>query len=410
MNLSGSHAVARHARAGLGKPDLGPARGKRPATRWRTIAATGLVAVLGLAGCQNLVTESGLYYNTGLANSFNGLLLANIIRSAKGEPTYFSAIGDYSASTSVSNSTSINADIPFNPLGQGNLGASLGPSRSRDRNANVSSLETKDFVTSMNSVITPALLIFLLEGSASVQLNLGIALSAERVSIASNELGEVARGAVDTCNAKLGSLSKPQRGACRIFSSVMQNATCAGPINFASKAIVQLRNDPTNPCEYARFRLFAEAFSINPPTLELGEKGDPVFTLHEPGATSKQTLFGAKGTGIALRSPYRMIEYLGEIVRGGYGQGTSVPKLSSRDGNSIPIFVVNSGVAAAGSPDAVKVDGISYAVPEQRLGSAETDFSYRALAIVKNLLTINTSQNQLPKSPTIVFGGSSTTQ
>lgn len=59
-----------------------------------------------LAACGNVVGRSNVYYNSGLAESNNSLILTNILRSAKGYATYYSASGDFSQSVSTSTSTS----------------------------------------------------------------------------------------------------------------------------------------------------------------------------------------------------------------------------------------------------------------------------------------------------------------
>ena len=381
-----------------------PARPDRATSRSRLFKAAIVISSMVLAGCQNIVAESGNYYNAGLADSFNSLLLTNIIRSAKGQPTYYSAIGDYSGSLSTDSSQSIDADLPFTPISDGSLSVSVGPSRSRDRNANVSSLETKDFAQSMHTPITSGLLVFLVEGRDGAQLNLVMSLAIKRIVLVADELNQLVNGAIVKCNTSFATLPGAARGICRDFSTVLANAACAGDIVNGGKTLVQLTNDPTNACEYARFRLFAEAMAILQPHLALGKDGNPVFTLGI--ATGQQKLFGAKGTGFVLRSPNEVIQYLGEIVRVRYAKGAnSVPRLSTRDGASVPIFLVKEG-GNARKPDTVRVDGTTYRLPEQRLGADEKDFSYRSLAIVKDLLTLNTSQDQLPKNPTIVVGGS----
>jgi hypothetical protein len=129
-----------------------------------------VAGLLARAGCQNMIAESGRYYNDGLATSFNQLLLANVIRSAKGQPTYYSAIGDYSASTSASSSPSISADFPISALNEGDVSVSLGPSASRDRNAKVSSLESKDFTQAMHTPINPSLAVFIFTGRDGLHL------------------------------------------------------------------------------------------------------------------------------------------------------------------------------------------------------------------------------------------------
>jgi hypothetical protein len=372
---------------------------------WMSLIAACAAGLLALAGCQNMVAESGLYYNDGLATSFNRLLLANVIRSAKGQPTYYSAIGDYSASTSTSSSPGFSADFPINALNEGDLSVNLAPNRSRDRNANVSSLESKDFTQAMHTPISPNLAVFIFTGRDGLHLDLATTLTIKRLALSAGEYEQLAVEAVKICNTKFTSLPSARRGICENFSTVLADAACGGDNLKPADAIVELHNDPTNACEYAKFRLFAEAMAVIRPHLSIDKDGNTVFSLGIGSSTRR--LFGTKGAGYVLRSPNEVIQYLGEIVRVRYEQGAAAtPQLSSRNGKSVPIFVAESGPSAKRAADSVKVDGKVYALPDQRLGDEEKDYSYRSLSIVKDLLTLNTSDDQLPKSPTIILGGS----
>jgi hypothetical protein len=365
-----------------------------------------VAGLLALAGCQNMIAESGRYYNDGLATSFNQLLLANVIRSAKGQPTYYSAIGDYSASTSASSSPSISADFPISALNEGDVSVSLGPSASRDRNANVSSLESKDFTQAMHTPINPSLAVFIFTGRDGLYLDLAIALTIKRISLRAREYEQLAVEAIKVCNTSFASLPSARRGICENFSTVLADAACGRDNLKPDNAIVDLHNDPTNACEYARFRLFAESMAVIRPRLSTDKDGNTVFSLGIEA--SSQPLFGTKGSGFAHRSPNEVVQYLGEIVRVRYEEGAAAtPRLRARNGKSVPIFVVKSGPGAKRAADSVKIDGKLYALPDQSLGDEEKDYSYRSLTIVKDLLTLNTSNDQLPKNPTIVLGGSS---
>ena len=116
-------------------------RFRRGRTGRRTRLQPALVLFLSvwLGACAgNIVTDSGIYYNRGLEQSYNDLLLANVIRSAKGLPTYFSAVGDYSANTdfSISNDFSISGEL--GELFLSDLDLSTSTSRDLGRNATVS--------------------------------------------------------------------------------------------------------------------------------------------------------------------------------------------------------------------------------------------------------------------------------
>lgn len=387
--------------------DISTGRNAGPAPQggksaWPSLIAAA-IALLTLTGCQNIVAQSSVYYNDGLATAFNRLLLANVIRSAKGQPTYYSAIGDYSAGVSGTSSPGLSVDFSVDALDEASVSASLGPSTSRDRNANVSSLETKDFTQAMRTPISSNLAVFIYRGRDGLHLDLAIALTVKGIALPAKEYEELAVEAIKICNTRFDSLSSAQRGVCKNFSTVLAEAACGGNNVTLDNTILVLHNDPTNACEYARFRLLAESLAVIRPRLSTDEDGNTVFSLGIGEST--QRLFGAKGSGFVLRSPNEMVQYLGEIVRIRFEEGrAATPKLTSRDGKSIPIFAVKSGSGARHASDSVKIDGKFYALPDQGLGDDANDHSYRSLAIIKDLLTLNTSDDQLPSTPAIILG------
>lgn len=391
--------------AGPRNTGTGSGRIARRGWRGRVQAAVPAVlaaASLALGGCQNLVAESGTYYNAGLADSFNSLLLVNIVRASKGLPTYYSAIGDYSGGRTAEAHPGISGSIGVNPSGPGTVGVSFGPVQTRTRTANVTSLETKDFIQSMHTPLSPHALVFLGQGNGFPQGNLVIALIVESIALPVSEYAGVVNDAIASCGGDYVLLSEAERGICNNFATIHADAACAGPIGGAA-AMVVLRNDPTNPCAYARFRLFVEAATVERPRVALDKAGNIFVSLGQPPDVRR--LFTAPGSGAVLRSPNAVIQYLGEIVRRRV-EGRPIPSLTGRSGRSIPIFIVESGGAASEDADAVtRYRGVTYALPLER-GSDEASFSYRALAMVKDLLTLNTTSAQLPKNPAILVSGS----
>ena len=116
----------------------------RPSRKLAPWLGVSALATL-LAGCGNFVASTGVYYNSGMADASNSVLLTNIVRAAKGYPVYYSAIGDYSASRSVDASLGVNVDAssksgPGSALEVGDVGVNIGPSFNMDRNANATNL------------------------------------------------------------------------------------------------------------------------------------------------------------------------------------------------------------------------------------------------------------------------------
>lgn len=376
---------------------------------WRRTLLTGMASGLvsfALAGCGNMVGNSGVYYNAGLAQSSNDVLLANVVRSAKGYPIYYSALGDYSGSTSVGTSADVSSDIIFATPDANSMHAGVTPTVSANRNANVSSLETQQFVQGMHTRISPQLFTFLAGSRQGANLNLKIALLVESFTITAAEVDRIVSGAQDVCRGRSASLPRVHRGVCATFQDTLAQASCAGdPKGGNSGAqLVSFRNDPSNPCEYARFRLFTEAFMLNEPRLIPDKDGNTVVSVGF--GASRTRLFGPKGTGFVLRSPNEVVGYLGEIVRERYRSGVQT-KLTTAEGQSVPIILVERGLDGGRASVSVEVDSEKYWLPRQDLSRPQRDFSHHALAVVKDFQALNTSHSQLPSSPTIILGGAS---
>ena len=362
---------------------------------------------LMLAGCGNVVAGSGVYYNAGLAKASNDLLLANIIRSAKGYPTYFSIVGDYSGSSSASLSPSAGLTIPLPANGQSKtLDLGISGSVSNDRNANVSSLETRDFTRAMHTQISPKLLLFLIESRDEAHVHLVFTLLVKTSRMMLKDYNEIVVSAREECKRRSETLSGAESGICRNFEELLSDVRCdfvrerSGP----GGVIVRLRNHPTNRCAYSQYRMFAEAVMLNHGRVFLDKDGELNVRFKRSGS-ERGNLFDAEGTGVVLRSPSGIIQYLGEIVREQYNEDDGwTPALTTRAGKSVPIFRVETGLFGEFASISAEVDGEEYWIRSQELGAAEDDFSHRVLTIIKDFQTLNTKQNQLPSSPAIILG------
>lgn len=374
------------------------------------------VALLGLmlAGCENMVASSGVYYNVGIAKASNSLLLANIIRSAKGYPTYYTLVGDYSGSTSTSLSPSVELTIPVPAQGQSKvLDFALGGSVSSDRNANVSSLETGEFTRAMHTQVPPNLLLFLIDSRDSAHVHLILALLVKSNRLLLKDYEAIVQNARDECEQRFETLSSAEMGICRNFEALRKNLTCdfAREPSALGSVIVTISNHPTNRCAFSQFRMFAEAVMLNSGQVFVDEKGNLNVEFGRT-ASERRNLFDAEGTSITLRSPNGIIQYLGEIVQEQYREDNAwTPTLTTRAGRSVPIFRVESGGFGAFASITAVVDGQEYWIRNQKLGEREEDFSHRALTILKDFQALNTKQEQLPSSPAIILGpGSSLTR
>ncbi|MCG8448962.1 MAG: hypothetical protein MI725_05210 [Pirellulales bacterium] len=373
--------------------------------------AKAIGAALGslmLVGCQNMVASSGVYYNVGLAKASNNLLLANVIRAAKGYPNYYSLIGDYSGSTSSSVSPSFDAMVPIPRLGQSaNLDVNVSGSKSRDRNANVSSLETRKFTEAMHTQITPKLLAFLIESRDGVHIHLILTMLIKTSRLSLKNYKDIILGARRVCGQRFETLTSAEKGICQNFEAILSDVTCdfAREPSDLGDTFVTLRNDPTNRCAFSQFRMFVEAVMLNRGEFKVDDDGNLDFVFKPTTFAETRSVFDGEGAGVALRSPNGIIHYLGSIVRDQFRRDDAwTPALTTRDGRSVPIFQVRSGRAGRRAAVSAKVDGQKFWIRRQELAAKETDFSYRALTIVKDFQALNTGQEQLPNSPAIILG------
>jgi hypothetical protein len=359
-----------------------------------------VLAAIVLAGCtNNMVSKAGLTYNDGLAESFNSLILANIVRSAKGFPTYYSAIGDFSGSVTRTKSLSPQISADFDFLSGTNVQAGIDLEKETDDNVSVSSLETSDFATSMHAPLSPGIFEALSESRDRRHLHLTLILMLELVVISEDDLAFVLGSARANCAQRFDLLSQAYRGICRFITEDDPPPGCYDRRSGTDEdgnaiALIRLLNDPTNVCRYATFRLFVEALTIEEP--HVVQEDDKTIVSLGSIAPGRQ-IFNEGGTGLSVRTPHEVIAYLGQIAEESLDGGGSYIRLSNADGQGIPVFRVEEG---GRGPVMTKVSGVSYSVPE-----AGDHFTFRAMAIVKDIISLNTSQTQLPRDRTIFIGG-----
>lgn len=429
LRMSGNPGVANHLNGirKLFQLRRGPER-----QRLRAFLPGLLAASLFLGACTgNIVTDSGVYYNRGLEQSYNDLLLANVIRSAKGLPTYFSAVGDYSANadTSISNDFSISGELGELLLSELDLSAST--SRDFGRNANVSSLESETFVQAMLTPLSPKLFFLLAEGRSRQRLDLLSVLAVKWILIPEATVLRIRTSALQACSREAHTYSRELRAVCAAYPQTVADAACAGPLRANSREKVLLRSDPTNPCSHVRFRHLMEAITILQPALlrnsapgsitliaqeqlhqEKTAGNAPATAAAAKSGTSKPaarpsrqdassaTLIFGKDSDYALRSPNEILQYLGSAVRAMH-RHKSGPRLIGPDGRKIPVFEVVTGPFGLGNAIEVKVDDERFGIRTHGLREDPQSFTLQSLAILKDIISINTSQNVLPKNPTV---------
>jgi hypothetical protein len=224
-------------------------------------------------------------------------------------------------------------------------------------------------------------------------------LMVELVVISEDDLRLVVDSARASCVKRTNLLSQAYKGICQFVLSAENPAGCYDrrpgvDENGRAITLITLVNDPTNACRYNTFRLFAEALTLEEP--HVTQEDDTTMVSLGNIAPGRQ-LFNEGGTGISVRTPHEVIGYLGQVVDETFGGGGSYIRLSNAAGQGIPIFRVTEG---GRGPVMTKVSGVFYSVPE-----AGDHFTFRAMAIVKDIISLNTSQTQLPRDRTIFIGG-----
>lgn len=386
--------------------------------------AVGLL-LFGLIGCShNVVTESGIYYNRGLEQAYNHLLLANIIRSAKGMPTYFSAVGDYSGSTDRNVDGNLSISSTLDQLQSSELDFGFEANSDLNRNANVSSLETEAFVQAMLTPLDPKLFFLLAEGHARQRFDLLSVLVVKWVLIPESTVADLRDRAIRACKTEIATFPRSLQMMCANFPSVVAGSVCAGEIGNRRNRSLVFSSDPTNLCSHARFRLLVEAITILQPALlrrsaaetvtllaqEQNQKdnAEPSIsasktTAQKPAGTrtaSSASLVFGNGTNFALRSPNEILQYLGASIQARHSSGAT-PSLTGPGGRDMPVFDMIIGEFDEMNAIGVRILGKSYFLKSHPIGGHPDSFSLRVLAILKDIISINTSQNTLPKSPTV---------
>jgi len=359
-----------------------------------------------MGACTNLASTTGITYNEGLAESYNSVLLMNIIRSAKSYPLYYSALGDYSADYSTDFDIDPSVDIPLQfgagALIDGDVDVSIGPSAStsRDYNANASSLETEEFIAAMNTRLPVKTLFFFTEGRNRNTLGLILMLLIDRVAITQNERHMTFSVAKSTCLTQGHKLSVVKRGMCKKLLNYRAPSNCERHSQILlSAAIVGVANDPSNICEFSSFKHIVTAIVIADPRIVLSEDGGINFVI-DPIRTNL-ALFKKEKTGILLRSPHETIAYLGSIVKQSYlGLDDDLLTLAAPDGKEVPIIDVREGSGGSEAAVSARVDGETYWVEKQSLRKWESHYTLAAMSVVKDIISLNTSSSQLPASST----------
>ena len=284
----------------------------------------------------------------------------------------------------------------------------------------------------MLTPLSPKLFFLLAEGRSRQRLDLLSVLAVKWILIPEATVVRIRTSALAACSREAHTYSRELRAVCSHYPQTVAEADCAGPLSASSQEKVLLRSDPTNHCSHVRFRHLMEAITILQPALlrnsapgsitliaqeQLHQENTAASTPAAPAETAKDgskkssskptrqdasstALIFGKDSDYALRSPNEILQYLGGAVRAMHRQ-RSGPRLIGPDGRKIPVFEVATGPFGFGAAIDVTVDGERFGIRAHRLAEDPDSFTLQSLAILKDIISINTSQNVLPKNPTV---------
>ncbi|MEM7075787.1 MAG: hypothetical protein AAGA28_19065 [Pseudomonadota bacterium] len=370
---------------------------------------SGVAALLLVSACGNVVEVSNRDFNDGLAGGQASTILANVVRSAKGYPTYFTVAGDYQQSQQVQSSPSISYD-PGIDGGIADLNLSLSPSASTSSSSTASSLETSDFTEAMHTQVSPELLVKLAASRDEAHLHLTLMLLIQTLAVTQTDYNSLISSAQFLCNTRSSDLPASQRGMCKGLLSNVPPKRCSTFGQSSQPNLVLFVNDPTSLCQFERFRTLIESIAILQPRLgftepKSNERGGGKLIYLGDSVVSTRQIFAVKGTGFRLRSPSQIVFYLGQLVNESYA-GVDLDRLSisTTEGGLAPIFHVRSGEGNASV--STIVDGERYWLEAQNLGDVTDDFSHRSMTLIKDLIALNTLQDQLPQNTAVFVAAS----
>jgi len=254
------------------------------------------------------------------------------------------------------------------------------------------------------------------------------ALSIKWILLPEASLVKIRSAALNACAREANTFSRDLRAVCGAYPAIARQAECGGSFKENNKTPVLLRSDPTNACAHTRFRLLLEGVTILQPALLRNSAPESVTLLAQQqlaakssasglsGQSATQTksagkaasssnssantlLFGAN-SNFALRSPNEIMQYLGDVVKTMHTTGSG-PTLTGPNGKNIPIFEVHTGPLGIASSIEVSVDGERFSVRTHQLREYPRSFTLQSLAILKDIISVNTSQQVLPKNPTL---------
>jgi hypothetical protein len=378
-------------------------------------AACAVVAIgLALGGCMSLrpqVTSFATDYNRAIADSRNQMVLLNIARSSVGEPTHYSALSQVEATLTYK--TNVGGGIGGVNAGDDDGFGTLSVETASAPTFTVVPLNTEEFATGVLQPINAnAIRLLLTQGWDSRMVSSLLISKIECETVApgepyrryvSNAVPERPGGLFISpfAGVGIGFVERDEEAVAnsgrQSYEVTLEGGRLAELLSSGVDERYQIRPLPAEAgANRYRMTRWPDAIVFSIPA-GLIDCPDPALAdKHADG--QKIYANGARVNARAyLRSIEGVIQYLGELIaadtRLGYING------DEPGGDKHILFAVERGWSG---PASVRIEhgGTSYAIPARDAGSY--DRSARVIALINQLLALQTSSETLKRAPSTV--------
>ncbi|MBC2776943.1 hypothetical protein [Parasphingopyxis marina] len=351
---------------------------------WIAAAAAMATTLTGCASMRTPMTEFATDYNRVIADTSNEMILLNIVRASRGEPTHYSALSSVSGNLAIEGTAGADLSGIIDDI---DGGAEIGVSVRSAPSFQIIPLNTADFATGILRPVEPNVVaLFLSQGWNE---NLLAALLVESVSCGGITYYNDLRGDEDRNPDRLyldpdqtfglgfettdgGNTNEP------IISMGADQATSLGMVleNLTDDYRVTVRRDDEGKAIF-------DVFQRSQQTLNITLSGSSRLTGCAVTALSPDDY--------ELRSVEGVIYYLGEILRSGGGEMRT-------PGGDI-VFRVPNSAPAGGHAIHVSHEGQSFFVEPANPGQRPRNRSSQVISLITQLIALQTASDALERSP-----------
>lgn len=412
----------------------------------RVIIPVILAVTAGLVACSKAeITHTAVSYSEALAEFGNKLILANAVRASQGFPMYFAALGAVTGKTNLQSSLANTTN--FDILGLTSY--SFNPKITYDKGLSsigVNSLQTKEFMKEFLRPVDINLVKSYLDKGWPRSIILMMFVDTIRVKREDHDVVQ------STFNAACSNRQRYGKKVINLCASVEKTISICNQTEPRRrtirsggklKSVYIFENDPREMCDYLFFRDFANKLSLMGLTLKvvpgkarekvekkvvekIKNRGASILDKtieHKKLSTSGNTIEinlithnsvietvklregGSEFEDtVVLRSPQGMIYYVGELIAAQLDPDDPfLPEVTSRHGVE-PLFLINRGPSSGGSAVSVRHQGALFSVPRTSYGNRNRHRSLQVMALIQQVINLNTSEDQLSKQPALVIG------